>query len=256
MLYSKRTVKCSALKMTRDAARESLERQFEDTEVLDLKRQGDKWVATLLEKQADFPPKDEGGEDPAPFKDESEDEGENKPSSDGGSDSEGEGPPKEKGHEKGGEKAELGMLLDLVTQMATAMGIAPPGGGMGGDDMGMGPGGPPGDPGMDPSAGMPPAGPPGAPPLHSGQKEILHRTKLGPGEVPPGGTPIGAPAFSSTNPDLSRLASFDAFDDTPGKTIKQAKVELDAQFGPQGFKVRQIKRVENGARIAAKLSRR
>jgi hypothetical protein len=52
------------------------------------------------------------------------------------------------------------------------------------------------------------------------------------------------------------MASFDAFDDTPQKSIKQAKDELEAIYGPYGFKVRQIKRVENGQRLAAKLTRR
>jgi hypothetical protein len=52
------------------------------------------------------------------------------------------------------------------------------------------------------------------------------------------------------------MQSFDAFDDTPGKSIRQAKEELEREFGPLGFQVRQIKRVENGQRLAAKLSRR
>jgi hypothetical protein len=52
------------------------------------------------------------------------------------------------------------------------------------------------------------------------------------------------------------MASFDAFDDTPGKSIRQAHDELTALYGPHGFAVRQIKRVEGGRRLAAKLSRK
>lgn len=251
MLYAKRTVKCSAVRMSKDDARESLERQFEGAEVIDLKRRGDKWVATLLEpKQAEFPPKadDDSEDSPPPFEEnggdsgsDSEDgSGDEPPSSEDGG--EGEGPPK---GEKG-EKGELHAVLDLITQIADKLGIVPGPHAPGAEDPMAPPGGPPVPPGP-PGAG--PAGPPGGP-----GNEILHRTKLKPGETPPGGTPVGAPAFAST--DLSRLASFDAFDDTPNKSIKEAHAELTAAYGPHGFTVRQIKRVEGGTRLAAKLSRR
>lgn len=249
MLYTKRTVKCSAARLSRDDARESLVRQFEGDEIIDFKRRGDKWVATILQKKAEFPPKsdDDSSDSPPPF----EDDGPQDPDSDGppkpddgppSDDSEGDGPPKG----KKGESAELGVLLEIVTQIADKLGIMPPGdpAAPGAEDPMGPPDGPPGPPG----AGGPPPGPPG------GGSEVLHRTKLKPGETPPGGTPVGAPAFAST--DLSRLASFDAFDDTPGKSIKQAHAELTSTYGPQGFVVRQIKRVDNGQRLAAKLSRR
>ncbi|MDB5280909.1 MAG: hypothetical protein JWR61_5864 [Ferruginibacter sp.] len=242
-LFAKRTVKCSARTMSRESAQASLERQFEDAEILDLKRRGDKWVATLLEpKKAEFPPKDDPDEDPAPFKEEESDDSSDAPSDDGppSGDEEGSGPPKK--DEKGGEKAELGAVLDLITQIADKLGIVP-----GGDPMA---------PGAEDPMGAPPGPPmPAGPPGGAGS-EILHRTKLKPGETPPGGTPVGAPAFASVQANLARLASFDAFDDTPGKSIKQAHAELTALYGPHGFQVRQIKRVENGQRLAAKLSRR
>lgn len=245
MLYAKRTVKCSAVRLSKEDARESLERQFENAEIIDLKRRGDKWVATLLEpKKAEFPPKaDDSSDDAPPF--EKEDEGgDSEDPGDGSSpdgppsdDGAGEGPPKE---EKG-EKGELHAVLDILAQIADKLGIMPPG-------APMAPGA------EDPMAPPPPGPPPGPPGGGHPANEILHRTKLKPGETPPGGTPVGAPAFAST--DLSRLASFDAFDDTPGKSIKQAHAELTAAYGPHGFVVRQIKRVENGQRLAAKLSRR
>lgn len=248
MLYAKRTVKCSAIRLSKDEARDSLERQFEGAEIVNISRRGDKWVATLLEpKQAEFPPKaddgggDEGGSPFPPKSDEGSDDGDEAPSEDGppSDDSEGDGPPKDGKDEKGGE---MHAVLDILAQIADKLGILPPG-------APMAPGAE--DP-MGPGAGAPPM----APPAPAGPKpqEIMHRTKLKPGETPPGGTPVGAPAFAST--DLSRLASFDAFDDTPGKTVKQAHAELTAVYGPHGFVVRQIKRVENGQRLAAKLSRR
>lgn len=241
MLYAKRTVRCSANRLTKAAARESLLRQFEDAEVLELQRQGNEWVATLLEpKQADFPPKDD--DEPTFTEDKAEDssdDGDSKDDSNDGppsDDSEGPKPPKA---EKG-EKGEIAAVLDILTAIADKLGIVP-----GGDPM---------VPGADDPLAAPPPPPAPGPPGGGGPNELLHRTKLKPGETPPGGTPIGAPAFAST--DISRLASFDAFDDTPGKTIKEAHRELTELYGPHGFAVRQIKRVEGGQRLAAKLSRR
>lgn len=232
--------------MSKQAAQESLERQFEGAEVVSLSRRGDKWVATLLEpKEAEFPPKSDDDSEEAPPGPPS-DEGGDDSESDSESDSDGpfgeegpsDGPPKK---EKGGEAHELAAVLDILTAIADKLGVVPGGPAVPGADDPMAPP-PPGPP------GPPPGGPPGGP------QEILHRTKLKPGETPPGGTPVGAPAFAST--DLSRMASFDAFDDTPGKSIKQAHAELTEIYGPQGFTVRQIKRVEGGRRLAAKLSRR
>lgn len=247
MLYEKVTKRCSAVRLSKEEARESLARQFTGSEILELHRRGDKWVATLLmPKQAEFPPKDD---------DDGEEKSESKPKSEG--DSEGsadsgasEGPPKadkppvpgEEGPGPGGLEHTLAELSTLVHAIADHMGIGP------GPDVGV-----PGaeDPMAPPGPPMPPpAGPPGAPPIS--HQEITHKTKLKPGDTPPGVTPIGSPAFSS----IQRMASFDAFDDTPGKSIKEAKAELEELYGPHGFKVRQIKRVENGTRLAAKLSRR
>lgn len=251
MLYAKRTVRTSATNISRETARASLESNFDGAEVLDLKRRGDQWIATILEpKTAEFPPKDDDSEDSAPPKfeedDASDSDGPDGPpeDSDGG---EGEGPPK--AEKKEGPKGELNEVLNLIQAIADKLGIVPGPAAPGAEDP-LAPDGPP----------MPPPGPPVGPPSPhggvggEGHQEIVHRTKLKPGDTPPGVTPIGSPAFASSQ--LSRMASFDAFDDTPGKSIKQAKAELEAIYGPHGFKVRQIKRVENGQRLAAKLSRR
>lgn len=247
MLYSKRIVRCSARGLSRDDARNSLESspQFKQgSEVLDLRRRGEQWIATLLEPHtAEFPPpKDDDGSSEAPEKTENSEESPSKSE---------DGPPKPDGppEAKGGEKAEIAALLDLMTAIADKLGVVPGGAVPGAEDSPM-PGGPEG----------PPPGPP-APDAHGGvggpgHQEVVHRTKLKPGDTPPGVTPIGSPAFASTQDDLARVASFDAFDDTPGKSIKAAKAELEEMYGPLGFQVRQIKRVEDGQRLAAKLSRR
>lgn len=249
MLYEKRTVKCAATGITRQQAHESLtssEDFVAGTEVLELKRRGNQWVATLLEpKHAEFPPpKDDDNEektdsDESPSKDESGSEGDDAPK--------GEGPPKPEGP-KGGEKSELNAVLDILMAVADKLGVGPGAAAPGAEDNPM-----PGDGPPPPPSPAPPGGGLGGP----GHQEVVHRTKLKPGDTPPGVTPVGSPAFASVQEQqLSRMASFDAFDDTPGKSIKQAKAELEAMYGPHGFTVRQIKRVEGGKRLAAKLSRR
>lgn len=269
MLYEKVTKRCSAVRLSKEEARESLEHQFTGSEVLNLNRRGDKWVATLLiPKTAEFPPSTDSDSDsddsPKPEKKDSEG------SSEGGKS---EGPPKADkspsgdegpsgpGGPGGGLEHTVAELTTLVHAIAESMGILPPPGVPGGDEMGMGPdmGGPPPPPGPEMGGGD--MGPPGtqhqAPGHGPGVQEIIHKTKLKPGDTPPGVTPIGTPAFSSVqSTQLQRMASFDAFDDTPGKSIKEARLELDSLYSPYGFKVRQIKRVENGQRLAAKLSRR
>lgn len=255
MLYTKRTVRCAARGLSREEAKLSLEHQFAGSEVLDVKRRGDKWVATLLEpKTAEFPFKDdeEDNADAPPKESDDSDSEDSPPTNDSG---ESDGPPKgdkPEGKPKG-EKGELGQVLTLLHSIADALGIAPPGAVPGAEDP-LSPDGPPPPPPGPPGAGGPPPGDVGGV-GGPGHQEIVHRTKLKPGDTPPGVTPIGAPAFASSN-QLSRMASFDAFDDTPGKSIKEAKAELEALYGPHGFKVRQIKRVEGGRRLAAKLSRR
>lgn len=269
MLYEKVTKRCSAVRLSREEARESLTSQFTDSEILDLKRRGDKWVATLLmPKEAEFPPKKD--DDDAGSKEEGDGGSEKSEGKDDSSKSDGdggEGPPKadkppHPGQAAGGLEHAVAELTTMVHAIAEAMGVAPAPAVPGADDMGMeggpmpdGPPPPHGHPGGPEGGGGPPGGPPGGGP--PGHQEIVHRTKMHPGDTPPGVTPIGAPAFSSVHTaQLQRVASFDAFDDTPNKSVKVAKEELEALYGPHGFKVRQIKRVENGQRLAAKLSRR
>lgn len=194
--------------MTREAALAAAKEspQFpKDADDITIEELDGHWVAAI--HVADNPfggPADETSDAPGP---KSEGPGDTKPddgppkdddgdSDDGGSD---DGPPHKEpdGDEgKGGEKHEIGALLDLVTQIATALGIQPPGaeGGMvPGEEPPMGPPGPDAGPPAPPGAGGPPA-----------PDKLQHEKALKPGEVPPGQTPVGAPAFSHINPIIAR----------------------------------------------------
>lgn len=265
MLYLKRTVKCSAVGISRDEAIASLEastRFASGFEVLNMKKQANKWVATILEpKVADMPPfmddndddddntpkkpKPPGG-DSDPDQEAPDPEGDSPPSPDGSGPPDGgpsDGPPKEKGGHK--EQAELHELISLVHSIADHLGLSAPGGD--GGPMGGGPDGPPGPP-MPPPGGPPAGGP-------DDHQTIVHQRALKPGEAPPGTTPIGTPAFSSVAQNLSRINSFDMLGGDSKTTIKQAKEDLTERFGSFGFKVVQANRRPDG-QIAAKLSRR
>lgn len=213
MEYTSRTV-TSAPGLSQEEALTTLQEQplFKaGTRIASIRRQGNRWIAKLLEPKiaGPFPPSgDEEEEESGPPKppeseDPAEAEEDGPPEGDEGGE---EGGPPKPGGDKGGEKADIGQLLHLVTQICDALGIAPSPEGMGGPDaLGPGPdgpGGPPmpphgGPPGM---GGPPPHGPHGGPPPGGGAAPP-RPMKLKPGEVPmkPGVTPIGSPAFSSVH---------------------------------------------------------
>lgn len=171
--------------------------------VAGIRRRNERWAAEVLEpKTAEFPPTDEGGDegggDDSPAPEPKKDDG---PPSDSG----GEGPPSPEGEEgppkddKGGKPESKGSTEDMILHTLTQILHALQGGGapdvLGGPDA-LGPGGPPGGPGAPPKA---PGGPPGAggPPM-GGKGPMKGPPPMKPGMTPPGGTPIGAPAFAST----------------------------------------------------------
>jgi hypothetical protein len=182
--------------------------------VASIRRRKNQWVAEVLEpKTAEFPPpKDDGGDEgadeaPEPKKDDGP------PSEDGGEGPSGDdGPPSDEGGDKPESKGSTeDAILHTLTQILHALqgGGAPEG--MGGPDA-LGPdlGGPPGPP---PPKGGGPGGPP--PP---GGKAPKGPPPMKPGMTPPGGTPVGAPAFASVQAN-----------EVPG-----APVPTGAQPGPIG----------------------
>lgn len=179
------------------------------TKIASIKRRGETWVAKLIESADDegspFPPKEDAPDKPEAFEDEGPDDGPDAP------------PKDEEGDDKG-EKHDIEEVLDLLHKVVDALGLD---GKDGEGDLDAGP----------EDGDLPP--PPPAPPHHE--------KPLKPGEVPPGGTPLGAPSFASVAP---KVASFTAEKQVPaGTTVKQAKAELEASFVP--YRVKQIKRHGN-----------
>lgn len=172
--------------------------------VKSLRKRGNVWVAEVLEpKTAEFPPgEDEGGGSDTPPKDDkpkddapSDDEG----SSDGPPGADGPPTPGDKPGEDKGPEAGKGNTEEQILHVLTQLLHAVQGGGTlngPGPDDALGPdplagGGPP-----PPKGPAGPPGPPGAggPP---GAKAPKGPPAMKPGMTPPGGTPVGAPAFAS-----------------------------------------------------------
>lgn len=237
MKYTRRTVK-SRPGMTQEQALESLQDHpmFKSgSKIASIRKRGKVWVADILEpKTAEFPPSEDEETD-APDTPETDDSDEEKPSEDEPKEESGEDSPEEElaeiddltgGEDSGSKEDKILMLLEqILDAVAPHPGLEKKHHGEDALDLPMdGPmDGPPMDGPMGPEPKMPktPAG-----------------AKLKPGETrnTPGATPIGAPAFSSV-----KAATFVA--SRPANvTIKQAKAELDAEFGPQGYEVKKIKR--------------
>lgn len=237
------------------------------------------WVAAIIH-EAEFPPAggDEEESSPAPKSEPGGDEGASAgppepdgdesgpPSGDeGGSEGDSEGGEKKKDG-KGGKEEEILALLQAVVQ---ALGIpVDAGDGLGGgDELGgmpgedpLGAGGPP-DAGGPPGAGGPPPGAGGPPPGgHGGSEQhIIHERSLKPGEVPPGGTPVGAPAFSHVRPDhpwaeyANRMASFHVSTELGDAKVADVEPELHALASEIGYRVARLGEARNefGQRVAA-----
>lgn len=188
--------------MTQGDALLSLQRhaRASNEEIISFDRKGPRWVAEL-QKVAEFPPADEkepkdpsaeeapAEKKPSPFGDDENGEDAPGPEGDDASPipgSKNQGPEGEKGEEKG----ELRELLSLIHQIADAMGIAPEGHGDKLGDEGPMPPGPMGPGGS--------GGPPPGPELGAAPEAPKLPSKLGPGDVLPHQTPVGAPAFAAT----------------------------------------------------------
>ncbi len=152
------------------------------------------------------------------------------------------------GHEKA-EGAILHKLVDAVDKILLALGIP--------DDMAAGNSPVPGADGPPAPPGPPgPAGPKGP------DQTVEHTKALKPGEVPPGGTPIGAPAFSHIHPHpweklVGVVATFETEERIPEqKTLASVDHELQELCHGTGFKVKQItesRDLATGHRVARAL---
>lgn len=233
MKFTRRTVK-SRPGMTQEQALESLQDHpmFKPgTKIAAIRKRGKVWVADLLEPKvaAPFPPESDDAESDDPIAAEADEDKDpvDEPESDEKEEKHGEENPDEEMDEiddltDGAESKEDKMLM-LLEQILDAVAPHP--------DMEEKHHGPDDELGLD--AG--PDGPPPAPPAPKGPGNA----KLKPGETRnmPGATPIGAPAFASVGKAATFVASRPAT-----VTVKQAKAELDAEYGPMGYEVKRIKR--------------
>lgn len=248
--------------MSKEAATQALKRHPEFPKGADFTVQAmdDRWVAAFVVK-SEFPPSggDQEEESPAPKSEPGGDEGAAPEPSDSGSDEKkddggSDGPPSDGGDgeehkhhdgDKGGGLHEIKALLDLI---CTSLGIDPtmalggpdsmvpgPDGGLGGPPP---PGGPAGPPPGPPGAGGPPPGHGGPP----GEQKIIHQRALKPGEVPPGGTPMGSPSFSSVKDHpwantIGKVPHFRVAEEIGDRDIVEVENELQTIARAGGFKV-------------------
>ena len=255
--------------MTREAAVEAAKTspQFpKNAEDITVEELDGHWVAAIHVADSPFGgPADETGDAPGP---KSEGPGDTEPPKedgppkdeepDGDEGEDGDGPPKE-GEEKGkgGESHKIDALFDAVQKILVALGIP--------DAEAVSP-----VPGEEPPEGPP--GPDGAPPAAEAPPapdEVHHEKSLKPGEVPPGQTPVGAPAFSHTNPIIARgethpwegligvTATFEVEERVPDHySAADVDAELQEVAYGTGFKVKQAQVYtdeQTGHRIAKAL---
>lgn len=201
---------------------------------------GDEHTGEPSEPEAEAPDApDEAPSDDAP---ESPDEDDSNPFSD---------EKKEDGDkEEKGEKGELKQLLHLVTTLLTALGINP--------DAGEGDSPIPGldAPGPD---GPPADGPPPGPPSDGSGDEkqhIVHERAMKPGDIPPGSTPVGAPAFASVKVAddhpwkdiIGEKRSFPVEETiSDDESLADVKQELDSLAEGTGYQVKQLVEARNAS---------
>lgn len=247
--------------MSKEAATEALQRhpQFPKEADFTIQAMNGNWVAAYSPKVAEFPPSSDEEESAPPKAEGGDDEGAGTPPSDGGSDKpddggDSDGPPhKDKG--EGKDKGGMHLVEQKLDALLTALGIDPttigadPLGGdpsmvPGADPMGPGPDAGPPAPPMGPGAGAPPphAGPP-MPPHGAKEQTTVHQRAMKPGETPPGGTPLGAPAFSSVRSDhpwahtVGVVPHFRVAEEIGDRDIVEVEKELQTIASAGGFKV-------------------
>jgi hypothetical protein len=150
--------------------------------------------------------------------------------------------------------------MAILQQICDALGIpVDPTGGLGGDPTGAGgPPGPPAGPPGPPGAGGPPGGGPLGPGGHP-MEVVRHERVTKPGETPPGGTPVGAPAFASVRQDhpwahlAGKVASFEVADKIGDAPLGQIKNELSSLASEINYRVARLRedKDDDGNRVAA-----
>lgn len=196
-----------------------------------------RWVAAIV--HADSPlggPADQDEEVPGP-KSEGPDDTIDLPDEDGPDEGPDEVPdegPEEDDKHEHDEHKEHGesAVLNVLKQIAEALGIS------------INPAGGEEAPPMD--APLPPPPGPPAPPAPSGKADqhIFHEKALKPGEVPPGATPSGAPAFSHViRPDhpwahlAGSVSSFTVQSEIGNRALTEVNNELQALASEIGYNV-------------------
>lgn len=213
-----------------------------------------RWIAAITTVAGPFEPSGEPPEGPSGEAPETPTDGPPAGESDHSEPNGDEGPPKDKGDKKDkgekGEKGELAEVLHLLQTLVSALGLdASPVPGL--DE------GPPGPPGVPPG----PPGPPGTAP--DGKSHTVHERSLKPGETPPGGTPVGAPAFASTkvaddhpwSEAIGVKRSFPVEEVIGEAALSDIHKELSDLAEGTGYRVRQLVEGKNtqGQRVARAL---
>jgi hypothetical protein len=186
-------------------------------------------------------PKSEGPDDKEPS------EGDGDSDDDGGA-----APPKAPKPEKGeaGKGGELHKILQMLETLFTALGLP--------NDVGEPPEAGPGTPPPPPPHAPGPPGPASPPGVKPNEQHVIHERVTKPGETPPGGTPVGAPAFASVRDDhpwakiAGRTASFEVFAELGNRTLEEALPDLQALAREIGYRVGRLReaRGEQGQRVA------
>lgn len=189
----------------------------EGSTIAGIRRRGERWVISVLE------PKDDMFSEGLDLPEDKPEE--KKPDNPFDAIEDDKGPSEKPDHEDS-ELSEIKELIKDVKKIIDALGINS-------EDEGHK------APGMEDAPAPAPAPPHPAPPKGNDEKEVTLNKSMRPGEAPPGTVNVGSPAFAST-----RVASFTATSDDTFNSIKQAKASLESEFGPHGYKVKQLRRSE------------
>lgn len=128
------------------------------------------------------------------------------------------------------ETSQLDAIKNTLDSICQALGVDPESGGVDG---------------LDDIPGIAEEAPPEAAPNEA--QRIIHEKSMGPGDVPPGGTPLGAPAFASVSDDNPwKKAAIDGVEEFPVKEkigstpLNSVRQELKQYAEEIGYRVAQL----------------